>query len=400
MPAPAVLIPEARRLGRHPAPEQVRFVGVAACPDIITTPPEKPTSETLRDALASAPDWIQAKFDPYLDYTARALFGDQSALVRHKPHGQSWAAWLSSRGTPSELRALYDMHTANVMAVNNDPEIRGILESRRAWFMRNLYDGMRAKYFSSNTLIAISRMRHTRFVFGDPLVDEELHIARGYWRDGAKEVVLNQKLEVPLRQQRQELLDFARGLTPAHELAHAGFGLRFPAWFEESGTEDCVQLVNLLAKGEDPGDLYPSRHSDEDLRRSYAWGRLLRYAMLNYGKYQVGIKEYMRAWSSEGPDSPEMARFERAMDRAWGIRHSFRRISARVRKIEEALLANSDGQSRIYLMNRAALQVAEELRTDPSKVFGRGYKQQAQQRHMGSVALGNFRIQRTVRAIF
>jgi len=356
-------------------------IDVAAVRDCKVSP-----AETLRATLSTAPAATLARFDPYLGYTARHLFGRRTTLVTSKPDSQFWGSWLASNTTPDEMRLLAAKHAANVESVSTDPEVHSVLESRKRWFIDRMADCLRAGYFSPNALTAMQRMRQTRFIVGDPLSDQFLHNASGYWF-GGDEVVLNQPLDLPLRHQRRALFDFLYSGTPLHELAHSGFSKRespFPEPLEETFVEDCVQLAFALTDGRDPGDLYPQAHSAQDWRRSYIGRRKLRHTILTAGRDTIDLKLYMRAGSSEGANSRETMELHRAADASWGIRNAMQRIYRRLAQVERWMSLRGDNNGYL-IKNKAAMQVVDELLRRPELVFGKGYKRPNER--IGAVAL-------------
>lgn len=375
------------------APQTAAYVGMAAVPSVAEAATSaEARAEAFKQTLATAPSSVQHTYSAYLGHMTHTLFGSQTSLTRAKLPTEQWGPWLATYATLDELDRLATLHAQNVLAPNQDPTVQDVLRTRREWHIDRLRDGVRQGWFSpSRTPLAIQRIQESTVTIGDPLADDYLLSgAKGYWLRGGTEVVINPALNAPPKDRRRRLMDLLRGSTVLHELAHCGFSERtdealLPTWFEETGTEDSVQVVNALANGQDPGLLYPSRHSSTDLRRSYTQGRLVRFAMLNHGPREVDTKKYMRAWSSEGMGSPEMNDFEADLDRAWGVRNVFGRINRRMEEVERLLQIRYSSRPGYTNKNEAARQVAYELEKEPWQVFGRGYKRP--NRQVGGMAL-------------
>jgi hypothetical protein len=378
MQGPASVLEKPNETLRPPS-EHAVYVGVAAVPGAaeVNMFGEDPIAAGFRHTLRATPPRIQGTFNAYLGHTFQSLFDQQS--TSGKPNDEPWGPWLATYGTPDQLRQMSASHAQNVAAANRDQVLRQIADSRRDWLVDRVGDAMRQGWFSPHASRAMHRLEGTTITFGDPLTDKTLHDARGYWKPGSTQVVLNQPLSAPPRERRRLLTAFLGSSTPLHEMFHSGFterkdGMVFPSWFEEAGTEDAVQLVLALADGQDPGFLYPSRHSASDLKRSYTPGRRVRYAMLTYGSKQVSAKKYMRAWSSPGIGSKEMADWEDDLDDSWGTPDVFDQVTRRITEVEAMIRLRHEGRPTYINRDEAAYQVADELERSPWLVFGAGYK--------------------------
>ena len=381
-------VPQHARVGLDPILDETMLMPVVApavLPPVTETAglldgefgTQGPHPDRFRDIVRDLNEGDGQRFNAHLAECAAPVVGRH-----HRPRdGQSWANWIAEDAGPDEVLGILTHHNRIVSEINEDPGIQAIIRGRREWMADRLQDGA-GDWLHPRMREAAQQLRQDVGIwFGDDLRDAMLRQgADGYCVPDRTNVIMRQFLDTAdPAQRRKEAIRAIYGGTAVHELLHTvRVGDWLPYWLREAAVEDTAQMI--IHNGDAARALEPSPEAFYMQRRS------IRQALLHAGSQHISDRMYMMGVTSEGADSRAAERLTYEIDMSWGITDAMSYVTRRLTALEDNFLkAGRDKFGIPYLMGLAAGQVQQELRDDPEKIFGAGYRKP--QPHVGAAGL-------------
>lgn len=329
--------------------------------------------DRFRSTLTSLTPRDMAQFDAHLGSCVQPTVGRRSQLLR-KPEYLTWATWITQNADTEELLAILEQHNRIVDAINRDPQVEDLAANRREWVADRIETGVDDDWLNPHmSKVAMALREDVDVWFGDDLRDVILR-QRGsdaYYAQKDHHVVLRQHLDIIDPDERRQAA--VRGIYShrlPHELLHAGATAEWMAeWMIEVAVEDITQMIihggnSVKALEPLPGEGYPNM-------------REIRQTLLRNGSRLVADSIYIRAVSSEGPDSEAARELTRQLSLSWGVPDPLLPVTRRLIAYQSTLrehYKHNPERSGAWISAQAAFEVNRELKDEPEKIFGVDYK--------------------------
>jgi hypothetical protein len=324
--------------------------------------------------LAELPPASKGIMEGYL----RKHFDDDPMATGH----ETLVDWLADGTNGAKTSVLFGFlrdHVRDVAAKQQSPEVRYAVARVKGEYLAAEEQAVKDGWLSTNALRKMEDIEPVKVYVGD-LWDT---IVRGmpgvlaYHQYGTDYITI----APPVVNSNEPIIEQIRDSAP-HEFNHVQlFGNWYPRWLNEALTEH----VQLALRYGDPSTVDPAARMNDHITdpqlRIYEPERKLLDTLLHAGPERIGTWLATKAYSADGPESPEARNFMERMDAVWKTDNMLGTVASRIKEQEAAFRAANPDAHRRTTQTTVIAMVQQEI--EQRATFLQYSKQQA----VGAVAV-------------
>lgn len=267
----------------------------------------------------------------------------------------SWLADKKRGATNGQLLNLLRGHVHEIATQQQSPATKEAIQRAKQDFVAFQTEAIKQGFFHSHAQKAAESVDNISVRVGD-LLDTVLKSRAAYFTHGKNFIVITQA-DLPDTQQRDsQMVSLIHELLP-HELNHAVFAKKFPAWFEEAMAEH----IALCVKQKDVQALRIIDPRERDDQGQYEGFRTVLATLLRDGREPLRAALATRAYTSEGLNGNAWHRLESELDRSWGMPNVMRRITAGIERYQKYIQDHEPNLSKKDVIEKAAAWAVKGL---------------------------------------